>query len=75
MTLVNIANHSDILIGSRPQSGAPYWSQSLSVMTEWVGTEREMIDLSLNATIATVRGTLYIFKNKREILIINTNLK
>lgn len=44
-------------------------------MAEWVVTEGEMVDLSLSATIATVRGTLYIFKNRREILIINTNLK
>lgn len=33
-------------------------------MTEWLGTDGEMIDLSLNATIATVRGTLYIYLKK-----------
>ncbi|TNN80673.1 F-box/LRR-repeat protein 2 [Liparis tanakae] len=32
------------------------WSQNLSVMTEWVGTEGEVIDLSLDTTIATVKG-------------------
>jgi len=55
--------------------GSDDWSQNLSVMAEWVGTEREVIDLSLDSTIATVKGTLYIFKNKREILIMSTYLK
>lgn len=66
-----------ILIGGRPQSRAPDWLQSLSVMTEWVGTEMEMSDLSWTATQSEVHyiGYIYIFKNKRGILIMNTNRK